>query len=115
MSYLPWLSLLVLLPLVGAVAVPFVRGSAALTKQVGLGVSLGTLALAVAVALQYDVDGGMQLTETHDWISAFGVHYALGVDGLGLLLVLLTVVLVPVVLLVAAAASVVMTTPGSDG
>ena len=99
MSDVPWLSLLVLLPLVGAVAVPFVRGSAALTKQVGLGVSLGTLALAVAVALQYDVDGGMQLTETHDWISAFGVHYALGVDGLGLLLVLLTVVLVPVVLL----------------
>lgn len=99
MSDVPWLSLLVLLPLVGAVAVPFVRGSAALTKQVGLGVSVGTLALAVAVALQYDVDGGMQLTETHDWISAFGVHYALGVDGLGLLLVLLTVVLVPVVLL----------------
>ena len=61
MSDVPWLSLLVLLPLVGAVAVPFVRGSAALTKQVGLGVSLGTLALAVAVALQYDVDGGMQL------------------------------------------------------
>ena len=27
----------------------------------------------------------MQLTETHDWIEALGVHYALGVDGLGLL------------------------------
>ena len=40
----------------------------------------------------------MQLTETHDWIAAFGVHYALGVDGLGLLLILLTVVLVPIVL-----------------
>jgi NADH-quinone oxidoreductase subunit M len=39
----------------------------------------------------------MQLTETHTWIEAFGVHYALGVDGLGLLLILLTVVLVPVV------------------
>ena len=33
----------------------------------------------------------MQLTETHIWIEAFGVHYALGVDGLGLLMVLLTV------------------------
>jgi NADH-quinone oxidoreductase subunit M len=39
----------------------------------------------------------MQLTEEHTWISAFGVHYALGVDGLGLLLILLTVVLVPIV------------------
>ena len=34
-------------------------------------------------------------------MSAFGVHYALGVDGLGLLMILLTVVLVPVVLLAA--------------
>ena len=32
---------------------------------------------------------------------AFGVHYALGLDGLGLLLVLLTVVLVPIVLVAA--------------
>ena len=39
----------------------------------------------------------MQLTETHEWINVFGAHYALGVDGLGLVLVLLTVVLVPVV------------------
>ena len=37
----------------------------------------------------------MQLTEVHDWISAFGVT-TLGVDGLGLLLVLLTVALVPI-------------------
>jgi NADH-quinone oxidoreductase subunit M len=41
------------------------------------------------------------MTETHDWISAFGVHYAVGVDGLGLLMILLTVVLVPIVLLAA--------------
>ena len=37
-------------------------------------------------------------SEEHEWIEAFGVHYALGVDGLGLLLVLLTVLLVPLVL-----------------
>ena len=36
---------------------------------------------------------------THDWIQAFGAHYALGVDGLGLLLVLLTAILAPVVIL----------------
>ena len=55
-------------------------------------VSLLTLAVGVVVAASYDVgDGGLQLTETHEWISAFGVHYALGVDGLGLLMVLLTV------------------------
>ncbi len=53
----------------------------------------------VVAAVQYEVDGGMQLTETHAWIESLGVHYALGVDGLGLLMVLLTVVLVPIVLL----------------
>jgi NADH-quinone oxidoreductase subunit M len=61
-----------------------------------------TLAVGVVLAASYDVgDGGLQLTETHDWISAFGVHYALGVDGLGLLMILLTVALVPIVLLAA--------------
>src|SRR6185503_7444875 len=39
----------------------------------------------------------MQLTELHSWIEPLGVHYALGVDGLGLLMILLTVGLVPVV------------------
>lgn len=101
MSDLPWLTVLFAVPLLGAVLVAFLpRTSATLLKQVGIGVALVTAALAVAVAAQFDLDdGGMQLTETHTWIEAFGVHYALGLDGLGLLLVLLTVVLVPVVLL----------------
>jgi len=100
MSDLPWLTVLCAVPLLGALAVALMpRASATLLKQVGIGVALLTAAVAVAVAVQFDVDGGMQLTETHTWIEAFGVHYALGVDGLGLLLVLLTVVLVPVVLL----------------
>jgi len=97
MQDFPWLTLLVVLPLVGAAVVPFVQGAQA--KQLGLVFSVATLGLAVAVAAQYDVDGGMQLTETYDWIPAFGVHFALGVDGLGLLLVLLTALLVPLVLL----------------
>ena len=99
MSDFPWLSVLVALPLVGAAVVPFVQGAQA--KQLGLVFSVATLGLAVAVAAQYDVDGGMQLTETYEWIPAFGVHFALGVDGLGLLMVLLTTLLVPIVLLAA--------------
>lgn len=92
----PILSLLVWLPLAGAVVVALLPGR--LGKVTGLGVALTTLVVAMVVAAGYDVDGGRQLTEEHTWIEAFGVHYALGVDGLGLLMVLLTVVLVPVVL-----------------
>jgi NADH-quinone oxidoreductase subunit M len=100
MSTLPWLTILVAVPLVGALLVAFLpkRPGSALPKLVAVGVSILTLAVAVTVAAQYDAGGGMQLTEQHEWISAFGVHYALGVDGLGLLLILLTVVLVPIVL-----------------
>ena len=99
MSDLPWLTLLIAVPLVGALVVPFLPRRGLLPQTVGLGFAVVTLLAAVVMTTGYDADGGMQFTEEHDWISALGVHYALGVDGLGLLMVLLTVVLVPVVIL----------------
>ncbi len=91
------LTILILLPLVGALATAF--APAALSRMLGLGFAAATLLAGIVAASQYELDGGMQLTETHTWIESLGVHYALGVDGLGLLMVLLTVVLVPIVLL----------------
>ncbi len=99
MNGFPWLSLLILVPLVGAVAVAFLpRTSPEQAKRAGVGVSLLALVLAIGTATQYTLGGGMQLEEQHSWVKPLGVHYALGVDGLGLLMVLLTVVLVPLVL-----------------
>jgi|tagenome__1003787_1003787.scaffolds.fasta_scaffold20967944_2 NADH-quinone oxidoreductase subunit M len=100
MNDFPWLSLLIVVPLVGAVATAALPGGhkLELPKQVALGSSLLTLVLAVVMAFGYDLHGGFQFTEDHVWIEAFGAHYALGVDGLGLLMVLLTTVLVPVVI-----------------
>jgi NADH-quinone oxidoreductase subunit M len=97
----PWLSALTLLPILGGVlaAVLPARSGDVLPKQVALATSVVTLAIAVAVAVQYDAGDGMQFTETHTWIEGFGAHYALGVDGLGLTLVLLTAFLVPLVVL----------------
>ena len=91
------LTVLILLPLVGALVTAFVPG--ALARTVGLGFAAATLVAGIVTATRYDVGEGMQLTETQTWIESLGVHYALGVDGLGLLMVLLTVVLVPIVLL----------------
>ncbi|MEJ7743700.1 MAG: NADH-quinone oxidoreductase subunit M [Nocardioidaceae bacterium] len=96
---MPWLSILAALPLLGAVVVMLLPGSKALPQQVSFGLSLIVLGLSVAVALQYDVDGGFQFVEEYDWISAFGAHYAVGLDGLGLVLILLTTILTPVVIL----------------
>ena len=103
MNDFPWLTVLVALPLVGALAVAFLPKTpgAELPKQVALGFAALTLAVGVAIAVQYDTGDGMQFTETHTWVEAFGVHYALGVDGLGLLMVLLTVALVPIVMVAA--------------
>ena len=101
MSSFPWLTILLVVPLVGAAVVALLpkRGDAALPKQVALAVSVLTLVIAAVVGVGYDVGAGMQYTEEYTWIAAFGAHYALGVDGIGLTLVLLTVILVPVVIL----------------
>ena len=101
MTDLPWLSVLIAVPVVGAVLVQALprRAHPAAPKQIALGVSLLTLALGIAMATGYESDGGMQFTEQHEWIASFGAHYAVGVDGIGLTLVLLTLILTPVVLL----------------
>jgi NADH-quinone oxidoreductase subunit M len=43
--------------------------------------------------------GGMQLVERADWISDYGIHYYVGIDGISLFLVVLTAFLLPVILL----------------
>ncbi len=115
----PWLTLLIVWPLVGALVLWLLpRGSRAAgsadaeviaagprryTRQIALGVSLVEVALAVGALLAFDTGAARvhQLSETHAWISQLGVSYAVGVDGVGLALVLLSVVLVPVVILAA--------------
>ncbi|MFC9971309.1 NADH-quinone oxidoreductase subunit M [Spirillospora sp. NPDC127200] len=101
MEDFPWLSLLIALPLVGAVVVGLLPGAKeALVKQTALGVSLLVGALTVVMALGFDPDGArFQFTEKYWWIKQFGVHWALGVDGVALVLVLLSVILVPLVIL----------------
>ncbi len=95
---LPWLTILIVLPLAGALVTGFLPRGTALPRHVALVVAVLTLAAAVVMTTGYDPDGGMQFTEIHDWINVFGAHYALGVDGLGLLMILLTTVLVPIVM-----------------
>ena len=63
----PILSVLALLPAVGAVSLIFLRG--ALAKQVALAVSVLALLLAVVLAMQFDVGGGMQFSEQATWIA----------------------------------------------
>lgn len=103
MQTLPWLTILVVVPLVAAACVWLVAPLHRIARPVGLGVSLLVLGGAVVMATGFDVaDAGRhQFAETSPWIPALGVSYAVGVDGLGLLMVLLATTLVPLVLLAA--------------
>jgi NADH-quinone oxidoreductase subunit M len=89
------LTILALLPLVGGLVVLFLHGTMA--RYVGLAVALVTFVFSVVVATVHL--RGTDLSEHQVWIKAFGAYYALGLDGMGLLMVLLTTLLVPVVLL----------------
>jgi len=58
------------------------------------------LALTVVMCAVFDPDGDrFQFVQAYDWIPAFGVQYAVGADGIALVLIALIAVLVPVVLL----------------
>ena len=98
----PWLTVTGALPLVGAAAVALLpRGLAGRAKIIALGFSLLTLGLTIALALRFDVGAAsqFQLAEQHAWIPQFGVSYAVGVDGIALVLIALAAVLTPVCIL----------------
>jgi len=93
MEYL--LTILGLLPLVGAIVMCVPLGKAA--KPLGMVFAVGTLVVAVGVAVAYVQ--GVQLAITVPWVPAYGTAWSLGLDGMGLCMVLLTAILTPVVLI----------------
>ncbi|MGA9871032.1 MAG: NADH-quinone oxidoreductase subunit M [Rhodococcus sp. (in: high G+C Gram-positive bacteria)] len=97
----PWLTVLWLLPVVGASVVLLTpRAMARPAKIVALAASLATLAVAVVLVVGFEPGApGFQYVESHSWIESFGARYELGVDGIALVLILLTTVLLPVLLL----------------
>ena len=82
------LTILGLLPLVGSAAVFLLpKGSDLLAKQVALAVSIVVAIAGLGMALSFDRSVyGFQFVEKYQWIPAFGINYALGVDGISLLL-----------------------------
>lgn len=97
-----YLVALMALPILGGLLVSVLpKGSPGLAKQVALGISLLVLAVGVMAGLAYESGSAepFQLVAAWDWIPAWGVEFALGVDGISLVLILMTVILVPVCIL----------------
>jgi NADH-quinone oxidoreductase subunit M len=112
MNGFPWLTIAGAVPLLGAIVITLVPGlpadSAAadvraregLAKYLALAFSLITLVVVIIIAVKFQIGGpNYQFTEVYSWIPAFGVHYALGVDGIALVLIAMSAVLMPVVIL----------------
>ena len=101
MSGTPWLTILGVVPLVGAAAVAATpQRNPKLAKQIAMATSLVVLVLTIAMCADFKPKGPrFQFVQKHDWISSFGVQYAVGADGIALVLIALVAVLVPVVLL----------------
>jgi NADH-quinone oxidoreductase subunit M len=97
----PYLLAMIAVPAVAAAVVAALpRGRDLLAKQVALGVSAVVLLLAVLATVAFDTGGDrFQLTTSVSWIPDFGVDFALGVDGIALVMLLLIGVLVPLVVL----------------
>jgi len=111
MSSFPWLTVIGAIPLVGALVIAIIPAASSdeqsarasrdlLTKQIALVTSLVTLGMTVVMAVKFSPNGpNFQFVEIHQWIPEFGVHYAVGVDGIALVLIGMTAVLMPVVIL----------------
>lgn len=95
------LSLLLLLPLVGAgVILLQKKESKRAIKVVGLVVSTAAFLVSVYLFVAFDAaNSGMQFVEKYSWIPSLDVSYHLGIDGISLLLVMLTTFLTPISLL----------------
>ena len=88
-----------LLPLLGVAALVFApRENSKLIKQIALGSSLVTLVVSLLMLTKYKFGvAGFQLVSSHSWFKFFNINFAVGIDGLALVLILLTTVLVPIV------------------
>jgi NADH-quinone oxidoreductase subunit M len=96
----PWLTVAGGIPLLGAIAVALLP--VRLAKVTTLLFSLVDLVWVIVMATQFNTSASaptFQFTEQYSWIPQFGVHYALGVDGIGLVLIGMNAVLMPVVVL----------------
>src|SRR4051812_47544842 len=100
MSDFPFLLAMIVVPALGAAVVAALPPAReALARRLALAVSLVVLLLAVLATIAFDPGGDrFQLTTSVTWIADFGVDFALGVDGIALVMLLLIGVLVPVVI-----------------
>jgi NADH-quinone oxidoreductase subunit M len=93
------LSLMIAVPFIGIALLGFINQRTPILVT-SLVVTLINVLLALALWDRFDLaETGMQFVERVEWMPTFGIEYAVGVDGISLLLVLLTTFLPPLCVL----------------
>jgi NADH-quinone oxidoreductase subunit M len=106
MMTLPLLTLLILLPLAGAICLIPLRKQVGVAKFAALAIAsieliLGCLAWPAAnTAPPTGAPPGFFLYQDISWIDSFGIRFTLGMDGISLLLVIMTALLTIIAMLV---------------
>ena len=96
----PFLSLLILVPLVGAFIIFLIGDQEQNARAVAMWASLVTFALSLLLWAGFDgTTADFQFVERREWIPSLGVSYYVGVDGISVLFVVLSSFLVPVCVL----------------
>ena len=101
----PLLSLIIAMPLVGAVLIAWIRDDddsivARNARNVALWTSMITFILSLFLWTGFDTTTAeFQFVERRPWVEGYAISYYLGIDGISLLFVLLTTFLMPLCLL----------------
>jgi NADH-quinone oxidoreductase subunit M len=97
----PFLSVLTLAPLVGALLVAFLpRSQPETAKRVALAWSVAVLVLGIVMWVAFSPGGDrFQFRESYKWIPTWGVNFTFAADGIALVMLLLIAILVPLVIL----------------
>ena len=91
----PWLSYLLVFPLIGAIWCFAFRNSPEAHKYIALATTLFTFIISLIVFVRSGSGSGFRLMEEYEWAPNLGVSLLLGVDGLSSPLVLLTGIIGP--------------------
>ncbi|MDX2253732.1 MAG: NADH-quinone oxidoreductase subunit M [Nitrospira sp.] len=95
----PWLTVLVFLPLAGALVLYLAKETGA--RLIALVVTVADLLVSIPLWWWFDPSSShMQFVETAVWISSPKIQYKLGLDGISLPLILMTTALMPLCVLI---------------
>jgi len=93
------ISLMIVVPFIGIAILAFMRDETSI-KLIAFGITIVELFLSLIIWRSFDFTlESMQFVERLEWMPTFNIQYAVGVDGISILMVMLTVLLCPLCVL----------------